>query len=110
MNQADIEPIVYLSVASHEELVPLSEARVPVLDRGFIFGDGVYEVVPVYADGARRAPFRIAQHLARLARSLKRIGIADPHDEAGWRALVAQVVDANAAALGDGRHAIVYIQ
>ncbi|WP_207938119.1 PLP-dependent transferase, partial [Pseudomonas sp. 51_B] len=57
--------IVYLSVASHEELVPLSEARVPVLDRGFIFGDGVYEVVPVYADGARRAPFRIAQHLAR---------------------------------------------
>ncbi len=110
MSQADIEPTVYLSVASQEALTPLSEARVPVLDRGFIFGDGVYEVVPVYANGARRVPFRIAQHLARLARSLRAVGIDDPHDEAGWRALVSRVVDANAAALGDGRHAIVYIQ
>jgi len=53
MSQAEFEPIVYLSVSSQEEMVPLSEARVPVLDRGFIFGDGVYEVVPFMRTTAR---------------------------------------------------------
>ena len=83
MSQAEFEPIVYLSVSSQEEMVPLSEARVPVLDRGFIFGDGVYEVVPVYAHDGAHVPFRIEQHLARLERSLKKIGIVA--DDAGWR-------------------------
>ena len=78
MSQAEFEPIVYLSVSSQEEMVPLSEARVPVLDRGFIFGDGVYEVVPVYAHDGAHVPFRIEQHLARLERSLKKIGIVSP--------------------------------
>ncbi|WP_042338392.1 D-amino acid aminotransferase [Paraburkholderia ferrariae] len=100
------------------ELTPLSEARVPVLDRGFIFGDGIYEVVPVYAlaaEGASekvRVPFRIAQHLARLARSLDKVAIANPFDEAGWRALIAQVIEANeaAGALARDEHANLYIQ
>lgn len=76
MSQAEFDPVVYLSVSSQEQRVPLSEARVPVLDRGFIFGDGVYEVVPLYAvEGGGRKPFRLPQHLARLDRSLKKLGI-----------------------------------
>ena len=70
------------------EFLPIEEARVPVLDRGFIFGDGIYEVVPVY--GGR--PFRWPQHLARLSRSLAKVGIANPRDDAGWTALVGELV------------------
>ena len=83
------------------EFLPLSEARVPVLDRGFIFGDGVYEVVPVY--GGR--PFRLPEHLARLSRSLSKIGIANPRDDAGWTSLIGDLI---------GRHSwsdqFIYIQ
>jgi D-alanine transaminase len=64
---------------------------VPVLDRGFIFGDGIYEVIPMYG----RKAFRGKQHLARLFRSLAGIGIPNPHDEAGWMDLIDQVVQAN---------------
>ena len=81
------EAIVYLN----GELTPLSEARVPVLDRGFIFGDGIYEVIPMYG----RKAFRGKQHLVRLFRSLAGIGIPNPHDEAGWMDLIDQVVQAN---------------
>ncbi|MDR3385088.1 D-amino acid aminotransferase [Cupriavidus basilensis] len=91
------EEIVYLN----GELTPLSEARVPVLDRGFIFGDGVYEVVPIYAG----KPFRLPQHLARLARSLDTIGIPNPHTDAQWMALIDRVVQANGLA-----DQMVYIQ
>jgi D-alanine transaminase len=115
--EAAPEPVVWLNGA----LTPLSEARVPVLDRGFIFGDGIYEVVPVYAleasdaTGAAakvRVPFRVAQHLARLARSLGKVGIANPFDERGWRELIARVVAANEAtgALARDEHANVYVQ
>lgn len=91
------EEIVYLN----GELTPLSEARVPVLDRGFIFGDGVYEVVPIYAG----KPFRLPQHLVRLARSLDTIGIPNPHTDAQWMALIDRVVQANGLA-----DQMVYIQ
>jgi D-alanine transaminase len=105
------DPIVYLN----GELVPLSEARVPVLDRGFIFGDGIYEVAPLYAQPAHaggRTPFRFQQHLARLARSVDKIGIVNPFDDAGWRALIERVVAANEAdgALRADQDAITYIQ
>ena len=70
------------------DFVALEQARVPVLDRGFIFGDGIYEVVPVYA----RRPFRWPQHLARLKRSLAAIGIDNPRDDSGWTQLVADLV------------------
>jgi D-alanine transaminase len=76
--------IVYLN----GEFLPLEEARVPVLDRGFIFGDGIYEVVPVYG----RVPFRWPQHYARLERSLGRIRIDNPMDADGWRTLVHTLV------------------
>nr|WP_217346093.1 D-amino acid aminotransferase [Noviherbaspirillum sp. L7-7A]MBV0880463.1 D-amino acid aminotransferase [Noviherbaspirillum sp. L7-7A] len=81
------DPLVYLN----GEMTPLSEAKIPVLDRGFIFGDGVYEVIPIYG----RRMFRSEQHMARLFRSLDKIGIPNPHDLAGWMALIRQVVDAS---------------
>lgn len=81
------DPLVYLN----GEMTPLSEAKIPVLDRGFIFGDGVYEVIPIYG----RRMFRSEQHMARLFRSLDKIGIPNPHDLAGWMALIQQVVDAS---------------
>ena len=68
--------------------MPIEEAKIPVLDRGFIFGDGIYEVIPVY----RRKAFRAHGHLQRLARSLASIRIENPHDEAGWMALLAEIV------------------
>lgn len=79
--------IVYLN----GEYLPLAEAKIPVLDRGFIFGDGVYEVIPAYG----RALFRLPEHLARLEHSLRSVRIANPHDAAGWRALLESVVARN---------------
>ena len=83
------------------EFGPLSEARVSVLDRGFIFGDGVYEVVPVYA----RRLFRFDEHMARLARSLAKLRIANPHTSADWLALCRKLVAAQAV-----EDQLVYIQ
>jgi D-alanine transaminase len=79
--------------------VPLEEARVSVMDRGFLFGDGVYEVIPAY-DGH---PRRLAAHLARLARSLEAIGLPDPVSPGEWR----QVLGVLLAGGGDRS---VYIQ
>jgi D-alanine transaminase len=72
------------------ELLPLEEAKVPVLDRGFIFGDGVYELVPVYS----RVAFRLDEHLARLERSLGETKIRNPYSRQRWREIVYQLVDA----------------
>ena len=70
------------------KFMPVEEARVPVLDRGFIFGDGVYELVPVYS----RVPFRLDEHLARLERSLAAVRIRNPYSRAEWRDIVLQLV------------------
>ena len=83
------DPLVYLNGA----LTPLSEAKIPVLDRGFIFGDGIYEVIPVY----QRKMFRSDQHLARLFRSLTAIGITNPHSKEEWLSLIDQVMTAHEA-------------
>ncbi|MFL9609385.1 D-amino acid aminotransferase [Methylobacillus sp. Pita2] len=72
--------------------LPLAQATVPVLDRGFIFGDGVYEVVPVYLG----QPFRLDEHLARLAQSLEAVRIRNPLDMAGWHDVCTRLVAANA--------------
>jgi D-alanine transaminase len=72
-------------------LLPLREARISPLDRGFLFGDGVYEVI---AAPAGRMP-RLAANLARLERSLKELQIRNPHTAAEWRALTAQLITAN---------------
>ncbi len=63
----------------------------PVLDRGFIFGDGVYEVIPVYS----RHPFRLDEHLRRMQASLDGIRLANPHTAAQWSDLVRKLVDLN---------------
>ena len=81
---SDAEAIVYLNGA----FLPMREAKIPVLDRGFIFGDGVYEVIPVYG----REPFRMPHHLARLSHSCDGIGLANPHADAEWERLVRELV------------------
>ena len=63
------------------------DASVSVMDRGFLFGDGVYEVIPVYS----RQPFRLEQHLARLQQSLDGIQLANPHRLEEWVAFVMQL-------------------
>ncbi len=73
------------------EFMPLDEARVPVLDRGFIFGDGVYEVIPVYT----RHPFRLTEHLLRLQHSLDGIRLANPHTDTAWTGLVNEIIAKN---------------
>jgi D-alanine transaminase len=83
------------------EWLPLAEAKISVLDRGFIFGDGIYEVVPVYY----RQPFRFEHHLARFERSTREIGLTNPLDRAGWRA----VVDGLVSRCGD-EHQFIYWQ
>jgi D-alanine transaminase len=90
-------PICHLDGA----LLPLREARISPLDRSFLFGDGVYEVIP-----ARRGnPRRLAANLARLSRSLAELSIANPHSEAHWSALVHELISANG-----GGDVYVYLQ
>ncbi|MGC2047113.1 MAG: D-amino acid aminotransferase [Gallionella sp.] len=71
--------------------MPIEDAKISVLDRGFIFGDGVYEVIPVYS---RRA-FRLAEHLRRLQHSLDGIKLANPHSNAEWTAIIKELVKHN---------------
>ncbi len=68
--------------------LPLSEARVSPLDRGFLFADAVYEVIPVYAG----RPFRLREHLDRLNRSLAAIRMPPPLSHPGWAAICAELV------------------
>jgi D-alanine transaminase len=70
------------------KFMPIEQATVPVLDRGFIFGDGVYELVPVYS----RVPFRIDEHLTRLERSLHEVRIRNPYSRERWREIIAQLI------------------
>jgi len=70
------------------EYLPLDRACVSVLDRGFIFGDGVYEVVPAY----RKRPFRLEQHLDRLQRSLAEVRIDNPYRRDQWRAIIERLM------------------
>jgi D-alanine transaminase len=90
-------PLVWLD----GRLLPLGEARISPLDRGFLFGDGAYEVLPVY-DG--RA-YRFDAHLARLERSLAEIRMAPPLDRAGWLAVCGRLVHGNG-----GGDLLLYVQ
>ncbi len=83
------------------EQMPLSQARVPVLDRGFIFGDGIYDVAPVYG----RRLFRFDEHLARLTRSLAKVRIDNPYTREQWLAHCRALVAASPA-----EDQVVYIQ
>jgi D-alanine transaminase len=69
----------------------LRDARISPLDRGFLYSDGVYEVMPVY--GGR--PFRFEAHAQRLTRSLAGIRMEDPHTRAQWRELISTLISRN---------------
>lgn len=84
------------------EFMPIEEARIPVLDRGFIFGDGVYEVIPVYS----RRPFRLAEHLNRLQDSLNGIRITNPHTDSEWGSLLDRIIADNE---GDDQYIYLHI-
>ena len=81
--------------------MPLTEARVSPLDRSFLFGDGIYEVIPVY--GGRM--FRAGAHLDRLARSAREIRLDNPHSHAAWESLLGALIAANG-----GGEQYIYLQ
>ena len=83
------------------ELLPLAEARISPLDRGFLFADGVYEVIPVH----RGRPFLLRQHLERLERSLAAIRLANPHSMVQWAGILAGL-----AAAAGGSEMLLYVQ
>ncbi len=83
-------PLCYLN----GEYLPLAEARISPLDRGFLYSDGVYELMPVY--GGR--PFRFAAHAERLSRSLAAISMRDPHTREQWRTILGTLIQRNAGA------------
>jgi D-alanine transaminase len=89
--------IVYLN----GKFMALEDAYIPVLDRGFIFGDGVYEVIPVYS----RHAFRLAEHLVRLQNSLDGVQLANPMNDAEWSKLTHEIIARN-----DGDDQSVYLQ
>ncbi len=77
-----------MTVYLNGKFLALEDAKVSVLDRGFIYGDGVYELVPVYG----RRPYRLRQHLARLQRSLDGIRLANPHTDAEWETIIGELI------------------
>ncbi|MGH8751931.1 MAG: aminotransferase class IV, partial [Burkholderiales bacterium] len=81
-----------MTVYLNGRFLPLEEARIPVLDRGFIFGDGVYEVIPAYS----RIAFRLQEHLRRLQASLDAIRLKNPHSNEEWMRLIAELMAQNA--------------
>jgi len=74
--------------------VPFEEARISPFDRGFLYGDGIYEVMPVYAG----RPFRFEQHCARLTRSAAAIQMQDPHSRDEWRRIIGGLIERNGGA------------
>jgi len=91
------EKIVYLNGS----YVPIEQATISVMDRGFLFGDGVYEVVPVFANKLLRPD----EHLSRLQNSLDRIGLSNPNLNADWLKIFSDLLDKNS---GDDR--AIYLQ
>jgi D-alanine transaminase len=80
-------PVCYLN----GEYLPTFDARISPFDRGFLYSDGAYEVIPVY--GGR--PFRFSHHADRMTRSLAAIRMADPHTREEWRRIFATLVERN---------------
>lgn len=81
--------------------LPIEEARISPLDRGFLFGDGAYELIPVYS----RRPFRLDEHLTRLQHTLDGIRLPNPMDMARWREIILQVIEGN-----EGQDQSIYLQ
>ncbi|WP_068547506.1 D-amino acid aminotransferase [Thalassotalea crassostreae] len=89
--------IVYLN----GDLLAKEDAKVSVLDRGFLFADGIYEVIPVYND----KPFRLEQHLARLQYCLEQVDIDNPHSNIEWKNIINTLIKRNG-----GGHLSIYLQ
>ncbi len=85
-----MSPYVADPVYLDGQYLPLAQARISPLDRGFLFGDGVYEVIPVYS----RHAFRISEHLSRLQASLDGIHLTNPHPLADWSAIIERLITA----------------
>jgi len=77
-----------MTVYLNGHYLPIEEAKISVLDRGFIYGDGVYELVPVYY----RQPYRLRQHLQRLQRSLDGIRLANPRADSAWEQIIRELI------------------
>ena len=92
-------PVCFLN----DEFLPLRDARISPLDRGFLYSDGAYEVTPVY--GGR--PFRFPEHHDRLTRSLAAIRMEDPLARAAWRDLYRELIERNGATSSD---LYIYVQ
>ena len=92
MNDLLPDTICYLN----GDYTPLKDAKISVLDRGFIFGDGVYEVLPAYSGQL----FRFAQHMARLDRSLAELRIPNPLTHEQWQQVASKLIAAHARELG----------
>ena len=90
-------PTIYLN----GEFLQPEQATVSVMDRGFLFGDGIYEVIPAYGGKL----FRLGQHLKRLRNSMNAIRVRDPMSEAQWRAMLEELVRRN-----HGEDQSVYLQ
>jgi D-alanine transaminase len=80
-----------MTIYLNGQYMPIEEAKISVLDRGFIFGDGVYEVIPVYS----RKAFRLAEHLLRLQHSLDGIRLQNPHGEGEWTNIINELIARN---------------
>jgi len=91
-----------MTIYLNGEYMPIEEARISVLDRGFIFGDGVYEVIPVYS----RKAFRLAEHLRRLQYSLDGIKLANPHSDGEWADITNEIIARNS---GDDQYLYLHI-
>ena len=106
----------YLGRGGQGELTTIDQAKISVMDRGFIFGDGVYEVFVVYGG----KPFRLPQHMARLERSLGEMRIPNPHTREQWLSLVQQLVtpesiarnaeNTPASGVNSSQNALIYLQ
>lgn len=91
-----------MTIYLNGEYMPIEEARISVLDRGFIFGDGVYEVIPVYS----RKAFRLAEHFRRLQYSLDGIKLANPHSNGEWTDITNELIARNS---GDDQYLYLHI-
>jgi len=89
--------IVYLN----GQYLPVEDATISVMDRGFLFGDGVYEVVPVFSNKL----LRLDDHLNRLQNSLNRIYLSNPHSNSEWLDIFSNLLEKNA-----GEDRAIYLQ
>ena len=89
--------IVYLN----GHYLPVEEATISVMDRGFLFGDGIYEVIPVFGGKL----LRLDEHLSRLQNSLNRISLANPFDNSGWLEIFSRLIEKN-----PGHDRAIYLQ